>query len=198
MQLSKVKQEDHHQLSDLEIVKKIQEKGERDLLEIIYDRYAPKIYYKCLSIIRNKDTAKDLAHDIMIKVFLNLSEFRGTAGFASWVYAITYNHCMDYVRKSKRMPVEPMDSKEYDLLSTEEIELENKILKDLKLTQLETILEGLKPGDKLILMMRYQDSMSTKQIAKTLNLSGSAVKMRLKRSRDKLAQQLKDIQNDEG
>jgi len=182
--------------SDLEIIQKILEEGERALLEVLYDRYATKVYYKCLGILGDKDIAKDLAHDVMIKVFLNIAKFRGTSQFSSWVYSITYNQCMDHIRKRKRIPQESLNTEDFQYLSTEEIELENKILEDLKLTQLERLLDQLKPDDKMILLMRYQDSFSTRQIAEILSISESAVKMRLKRSRDKLAEQLNELQDE--
>lgn len=196
MQAIKAKYTDLAKCSDLEIIQKILEEEERALLEILYDRYATKVYYKCLGILGDKNIAKDLAHDVMVKVFLNIAKFRGTSQFSSWVYSITYNQCMDHIRKRKRIPQESLNTEDFQYLSTEEIELENKVLEDLKLTQLEQLLDQLKPDDKMILLMRYQDSFSTKQIAEILSISESAVKMRLKRSRDKLAEQLKELQDE--
>lgn len=183
-------------LPDQEIIQRIREGGERELLEILYDRYATKVYYKCVGILKDQDTAKDLTHDVMVKVFLNIAKFRGTSLFSSWVYSITYNQCMDHLRKKKRISYSSLDTEDFQYLSTEEIELENKILQDLKLTQLETLLDQLKPDDKMILLMRYQDGFSTKQIAEILKISESAVKMRLKRSRDKLAHRLNELQDE--
>ena len=197
MLIGKAKRKELKKLSDKELIQIILEQGKKELLEILYVRYSARIYYKCLGIIRNKETAQDLAHDIMIKVFLKLDKYRGTSDFSLWVHSITYNHCMDYINKSKRFQYEDFDARAYEHVSTEEIELENKILADLQLSQLEALLEELKPQDKLILMMRYQDSMSVKQVAKTLAISESAVKMRLKRSRDRLAELLKASQDNE-
>lgn len=193
--VNKVKRGEFDKLSDVEIIQIILNQGKKDLLEILYDRYSAKIYYKCLGIIGNTEISKDLTHDILIKIFINLSKFRGTSDFSLWVHSITYNYCMDYLRKKKKMQIEKFDVKDFDYPSTAEIELENKILADLKLSQLEILLQELKSEEKLILLMRYQDSMSVKQIAETLVISESAVKMRLKRSRDRLAELLKDPRN---
>ena len=72
-----------------------------------------------------------------------------------------------------------------------------KFLQELQLDQLEILFRQLKGDDKIILLMRYQDSMSVKQIAATLGIGESAVKMRLKRSRDRLAELLKSSQYEE-
>lgn len=196
MPISKVRRKEVDPLKDVEIIKRILDQGERDLLEVIYDRYAAKVYYKCLGIVGQKATAEDLAHDVMVKILINLSTFRGKADFSFWVHSITYNHCMDHLKRKKKFRTEDIEISAYQHVSTEEIELENKILRDLQLTQLETLLQELRPDDKLILMMRYQDSMSVKHIARTLKISESAVKMRLKRSRDRLAEFLKAAQDD--
>ena len=127
-----------------------------------------------------------------LKIFLNLNKFRGKSAFSLWVHSITYNYCMDHLKKQKRLQFEVYGTEAYDHLSTDEIELENKILADLKLSQLEVLFEELKAEDKIILLMRYQDGMSVKQIAQSLAISESAVKMRLKRSRDRLAELLKE------
>ena len=183
-------------LPDMDIIRKVLQ-GERHLLEILYDRYAKKVYYKCLSITKNNETSQDLAHDIMIKVFLNLSKYKGNSDFSFWVYSITYNHCMDYLKKKKRLRFDDFESNEYEQMSTDDIELENKILKEIQLEQLEVLFKELKGNDKIILLMRYQDSMPVKQIASILNVGESAVKMRLKRGRDRLAELLKEAQNEE-
>ncbi len=184
------------QLSDWELIQRVLG-GEKQLLEILYDRYFNKVYYKCLSITQDKTTSQDLSHDIMVKVFLNLHKFKGASDFSFWVYSITYNHCMDFLKKKKRLRFDELDATAYAHVSTDEIELENKILKELQLEQLEILFEELKADDKMILLMRYQDGMSVKQIATTLGVGESAVKMRLKRSRDRLAELLKEANNGE-
>lgn len=140
--------------------------------------------------------SRDLAHDIMIKIFMNLSKFKGTSDFSFWVKSITYNYCMDHLKKKKRLRFDELDNDRFEQVDTNDIELENKILKEIQLEQLEVLFEELKPDDKMILLMRYQDGMSVKEIASTLEVGQSAVKMRLKRSRDRLAELLKQA-NDE-
>ena len=87
-------------LSDWDVIQEIL-KGKKELLSILYDRYSSKIYNKCLAITKDRDTSKDLTHDIIVKIFMNLSKFKGTADFSFWVYSITYNYCMDYLKKKK-------------------------------------------------------------------------------------------------
>lgn len=184
------------QLSDNELVAKIVNgEGGRAMQEAIYDRYANKVFYKCVGMVKETATAQDLMHDIMVKILTNLHKFKGTADFSFWVRSISYNYCVDYLKKQKRIRTEVVDEK-YDDLTEDAIERNNRLLKEVRLTQLEQLLEELKPTDKAMLLMRYQEGLSVKNIAKALKIGESAVKMRLKRSRDRLADLVANTNND--
>jgi RNA polymerase sigma factor (sigma-70 family) len=177
-------------LSDEEIVERVLKNGDRQGLELLYDRYSGKIFHKCLSLIKDREAAKDCTHDIMVKVFMNLSNFKGKSAFSLWVHSITYNYCMDYLHKQKRIEYNDYSESAYENLANDDEGLELKILQDVQLTQLERVFDLLNPDERMLLMMRYQDGMSVKHIAETLHVGESAIKMRLKRSRDRLAELL--------
>ncbi len=175
-------------LTDEDVVERIVSKGEQQYLEVLYDRYSNKIYHKCLSLIKDAEASKDCTHDIIMRIFTNLVKFQGRSSFSLWVHSITYNYCMDYLQKRKRIIFNDYIAGEYDDLPDDGWELEWKQMKDLQLSQLEMVFQHLGADEQLILMMRYQDGMSVKDIAESLEIGESAVKMRLKRSRDHLAE----------
>lgn len=181
-------------LSDKELVQLIlQEKDPEKLRywqEELYNRYADIIYKTSLTIIADISLAKDITHDILVKVFTKLHTYQGNAHFYSWIKRITYNHCINFLAKKKKWHLEELDSDTYDL-AIDEIELEHKMLLEVELEQMEQAFEQLPENERLILMMRYQDGMSVKKIKEVMKISESAVKMRLKRSRDHLAQLIK-------
>jgi RNA polymerase sigma-70 factor (ECF subfamily) len=183
-------------LPDEEIVARIL-RGEQQLLELLYDRYSARIFHKCLSLIKDREASKDCTHDIIVKVFMNLAKYKGTAAFSLWVHSITYNYCMDYLQKQKRMDFSEFAESELDGVANDDESLENKLLQDLKLTQLEIVFEKLNPDDKMLLMMRYQDGMSVRDISESLGVGESAIKMRLKRSRDRLGDLIIDLEKKE-
>lgn len=181
-------------LTDAELVAEIRG-GKEHLFNELYNRYSARVYHKCLGMVKEKNLAKDLAHDVFIKVFTHLDNYKGTADLSFWIYAITYNHCISHLRKAKKMRFDPID----EVVNSEddgEASLTEKIVKDLRITQLDRLLKGLSPEEEVILLMRYQDGLAVKQIAAILKIGESAVKMRLKRCRAKLASQLNTI-NDE-
>jgi RNA polymerase sigma factor (sigma-70 family) len=89
-------------LSDEEIVERIIITQDISLVEILYQRYADKVYRKCLSFVKEEASAEDLTHDIFMKLYLNLSSFKQKSKFSTWLYSITYNFCIDHIRKNKK------------------------------------------------------------------------------------------------
>lgn len=185
------------ELSDEALVEGIRA-GRRDYFSLLYDRYNGKVYFKCLSILKDSTLAKDLAHDIFITILTKLDTYKGKSDLSYWIYAITYNACMLHLRRSKRLRFDSLDDdKATEVVDDGQHELTVKRLAELQLNQLETLLDTLPADEKLLLLMRYQDEMSVKQIAHTLKLGQSAVKMRLKRTRDRLADRLHELHDDE-
>ncbi|MEO9871544.1 RNA polymerase sigma factor [Ekhidna sp.] len=171
--------------SDDQIIDLLLETRHSGYFEELYDRYALKVFQKCLSFTKNEEEAKDVVHDIILKIYLNLSGFNKKSKFSTWVYAITYNHCVDHQVKHKKL-----------MNMAEEIRLEeesdaNKSPTDteilgLSVETLYLLLEKLSPTEKSLLLMKYQDGFSIKEIAELTGSGVSAVKMKLKRTKTKL------------
>ena len=177
---------DTQSLEDDQLVALILETGQTDLFGILYDRYANRVYRKCLSVVKESNTAQDLVHDILVKVFVNLPKFQGKSKFGSWVYAITYNQCMDYLRNQQRFRMSEFDVENDPRGGVEDDEVSYREMVGIKSHQLEGLMEEMPEIDRMVLLMKYQDDMSVADIEEALGIGGSAVKMRLKRARERL------------
>jgi len=152
---------------------------------ILYDRYSNIVFNKCLSFAKSKEEAEDLTHDIFVLLFAKLRTYKGTSKFSSWLYAFVYNYCVNYVQRTLKKKNEKfVVSDEVHNYAEEEV-LDEKIF-ELQADLLQASLKKLKPDDRRVLLMKYQDDMSVKDIMETLQLGASAVKMRLKRAKIKL------------
>ena len=178
-------------LTDRELVAAILN-GKREYLNELYRRYQDRVYYKCLGMVKDGNLAQDLAHDVFIKVFTNLHKYQGKAELSFWIYAITYNHCISHLKKAKRIRFDAIEDSQ-DPIDDGQDTLDEKLLKDLRLDQLDRLLKQLKPEEEVLLILKYQEAMSVKQIAAILQLTESAVKMRLKRARERLANLLNGL-----
>lgn len=151
---------------------------------VLYRRYAGKVFAKCISMLADEGQARDATQDIFIKVLLNLAKFTEQSSFSTWVYSITYNYCIDMIRKKKKMP----------LLFTEDVgkvsketneELPDSVLLEMKQERLEKVIDRLPPGDKAILMMKYIDDLQIKEIGDVLGKTESAIKMQIMRAKQR-------------
>lgn len=127
--------------------------------------------------------ARDAAQDIFMKIFLNLGQFAEQAKFSTWVYSITYNYCIDIIRKKKKMG--DIFSDEMERLPDTMDEVHDEALLTMQADRLRVVLEQIPFGDKAILLMKYQDDLQIKEIANILNKTESAIKMKLKRAKHK-------------
>jgi RNA polymerase sigma factor (sigma-70 family) len=170
-------------LSDEDLVSKIITDELPELFDIIFSRYHSKVYEKCLSLLKNRQLADEFAEDILSKAFEKLKGFKGNSTFGSWLYSITYNHCIDYLRMKKKLHYPEWNS------SQELPEIIDETAEDLSGIRYENlikIMDMLHTEEKALLLMKYQDDLSIKQISEALRLSEGAVKMRIKRSKARL------------
>ncbi len=167
-------------LSDEEIVSLYVESQSNSYFEEIYERYSNKVYRKCYSFTYNQEKAEDFTHDIFLKLIVKIGTFKENAKFSTWLYSITYNYCMDQIKVDKKQQEVSFDEN-FDLEEVYESDMDSMQSEDLKRS-----MSKIPSDEKALLLMKYQDDFSIKEIAETLNISESAVKMRLLRSKDKL------------
>lgn len=185
-----MKEESFSELSDGEIIKRITENGKSHLFEILYNRYYCKILDKSYSLVKNGELAADLTRDILSKVYEKLSSFKGNSSFGSWIYSITYNHCIDYLREKKKLHY-PDWNMQNDLPEIiDEVEEDNTLINYDRLLKL---LDLIHTEEKALLIMKYQDDLSLKEIGEALRISESATKMRIKRAKARLLYLYKNL-----
>ena len=169
------------ELNDEELVSALQKHMDTERFGVLYDRYTTKVYQKCLGMTRDKDLAKDLTHDIFLKAFVNLSKFDHRSKFGTWLYSITYNYCLDTLRKGQRTRSEEIDERVEDGTIDDQA-YEAKLL-GLRADRLDQVIAKLDPADRALLLMKYQEDLSVKDIMEVMALQESAVKMRILRAR---------------
>jgi len=174
-------------LSDEELVYKIVETNNTHLFAVLYDRYSSVVYNKCYGFSKNKEEAQDLTHDVFIRLFVKLRTFKGKSKFSTWLYSFTYNFCVNYVQRDAHK------KKEKKTIVTDQVkdttsfdEIDDATLFELKSDKLAKAMQIIGPNDKMILLMKYQDDLSIKEISEVLEIGESAVKMRLKRAKEKV------------
>jgi len=180
------KEDLHVHLSDEELVKQIVVDNDPMLFGKLYDRYAKMVYNKCYGFAKSEDEAEDLTQDVFLRLFIKLRTFKGKSKFSTWLYSFTYNFCVNYVNRNKQLKIRDksvqVENSEHKL--TEEVPDES--LYEMKADKLKKALEHISPEEKSILLLKYQDGASIKELVGLMDIGESAVKMRLKRAKERL------------
>ncbi|MFT6214886.1 MAG: RNA polymerase sigma-70 factor (ECF subfamily) [Roseivirga sp.] len=180
-------------LSDEEVIALLKEGGHDRYFSVITLRYENYIIKKCKSYVKDEDVAEDLCQEILIKLFMQLKNFRREAKFKTWLYSIIHNTCVDYLRKEKNKSHKVISEKlQEEMADLVDEDVVNQEILEVALIQL---LEEITPEEKLILLLKYKEKNSIKEIEATLGISASAVKMRLSRAKEKINKLYSKYQN---
>lgn len=148
----------------------------------LYRQHQGKVFRKCVLMLQDQELAQDATQEIFIQAFLNFSNFREEAKFSTWLFSITRNYCIDYLRKqarSRKTELTTLDGNLYELQeSSSDWHLLEREMNDLRL-----VLKKLPAKDHRILMMKFRDKMSIRAIAGKIRTSEGAVKMRILRAK---------------
>ena len=171
-------------ITDEELVELLKD-GNHRYFSVFTSRYERHILSKCKSYVRDDDAAEDLCQEVLIRVFLQLPKFRGEAKLTTWLYTIIHNTCIDYLRKNKKKVREVITEKMVDEVF-EITDFDEELPHDKTVEVLDELLDELTPEEKLILLLKYKEKHHIKDISISLDISESALKMRLKRAKERL------------
>jgi RNA polymerase sigma factor (sigma-70 family) len=171
-------------LTDEEILTLYLKQPSDTYFKVLHGRYINKVYSKAISLLKDEALAQDAVQEIFLKIFLNLSKFTFRSKFSTWIYSITYNYCIDLLRKQKKHK-KLFVSDNDDLSNMKEEIVEDKEILEIELDKLVNVLEEIPLEDKTVLLMKYKDDMGIKDISGVIGKSESAIKMKIKRAKAK-------------
>ncbi|MBN1387644.1 MAG: RNA polymerase sigma factor [Bacteroidales bacterium] len=178
-----MRSDNRHSLVDEDIIRKILDEKNTEYYDILYKRYFPKVLDKCYGIVKSRNLAEELAEDILSNTYEKLSSYKKISSFSSWLYSITYNYCIDYLRKKNKLHY-PRWSSENEIPEIPDETDEN--IENISYDNLMAVLDQIHPEEKALLLMKYKDNIPIKQISAALRISDDAAKMRLKRARTRV------------
>lgn len=165
--------------------------GETNLFAVLVDRYKDMIFTLSLKMIKNREEAEEAAQDTFIKVYNSLSKFKGDSKFSTWIYKISYNNCLDRLKKNKKEDLNiSIDEFSSHLVKTMDNALSALEEKQRK-QAIQNCLNLLPREDNFLLTLFYFEDQNLEEIGKIMNLNANNVKVKLFRSRQKLATILK-------
>ncbi|MFY0629165.1 MAG: sigma-70 family RNA polymerase sigma factor [Flavobacteriaceae bacterium] len=160
--------------------------GDTNAFSFLVEKYKDMVFSLAMKVTKNREEAEEISQDSFIKAFKSLQSFKGDSKFSTWLYKITYNNCMDRVKKIAR---------KYNTDAIDEV-VENKIKATEDTMQMierkerailmNECMEELPEDERSILWLFYYKELSLKEIIEVTSLSQTNLKVKLHRARKKL------------
>ena len=156
-------------------------------LAAIYEEHARPVYYLALRMLGDPTQAEDATHDVFLKAYRKLGDFKGQSSIRTWLYRITINHCQNLLQTWHRRHIFTTDdavweraagSSESPLRVLETKELGERIRKTL---------DALPEEYRLLLLLVADEKLSYDEVAALTSQSADAVRGKLHRARKAFA-----------
>lgn len=169
--------------NDREVIEACQ-RGDSDAFRVLFEAHKDRVYSIALRYSGDRAAAMDIAQDAFLKVLGRIQEFRGEAGFESWLYRIVLNTCVDHQRRGRRMM--PFLG---DLIAQGETVL-HRLMRVEAEGDVQRIVARLPVEQRVVVVLRYTEGLSYEQIAGILGCSPGTVASRLNRAHKVLERKL--------
>jgi len=165
--------------------------GDTSAFAVLADQYKVMVFSLALKMLKNREEAEEVTQDSFLKVYKSLAKYKGESKFSTWLYTITYNTCLDRIRKNKRaQPVVAIDDYTEQQITSLDNTLDGMEAKERK-QMIQDCLNLLPAEDSFLLTLFYFEEQSIREIGKIMNINSNHVKIKLYRSRKKLTAVLK-------
>jgi len=166
------------------------QRGDQRAFAQLVEKYQTPVYNLAYRMLGNPNDAEDAAQETFLRAYAQLKKFHADQKFATWLLAIDAHYCIDRLRRRKILWLSLDESEWSDELVSDAPEPDDELLKRESQHDVERLLEHLPPAARLAVVLRYWHELSIEEIAKTTGDSVSAVKVKLHRARQTLAQKI--------
>lgn len=170
--------------------------GDKEALNLLIKRYLTPIFNYALSFVKDTAMAEDLAQEVFVKVWQKIRKFDQQYKFKNWLYIITKNTCLDYLKKNRAINFSELNLIDDNLLFENLIE-ETRLSPQEKLELaheiniLNSAIDKLPEKYKETVKLHYLGGFKFREIAETLKQSIETVKSRNRRALMRLKQLIK-------
>ncbi|MBY0433604.1 MAG: RNA polymerase sigma factor [Cyclobacteriaceae bacterium] len=182
-------------LTDSELIVSIVA-GNRSAFRELYDKYKSRVYNTAISYLQSVADAEEVTQDVFVEIFHSAAKFKGQSSVGTWVYRITVNKCLDYLRyrnRKKRMGFLASLFGESNELKVDAphfehpgVLLENKE----KSTYLFQAIDKLPEQQKSAFILSQIEELPQKEVAEVMQLSQKAVESLIQRAKGNLRKEL--------
>lgn len=170
--------------SDFELVQRTLS-GDDEAFARLVQRHQRSVYNLGYRMMGTREDAEDVTQETFLAAYRHLKSYDKRWPFKNWLLSIAHNKCVDWLRKSRP---------QYDLDGLEDAKarVEEMVLQKERSEMIQSALQKLPFEDRAVVVLKYWEGMSYKEIAETLNVNEGSVRNRLYRARKALAEMLKE------
>jgi RNA polymerase sigma factor (sigma-70 family) len=180
-------------LSDNALMLKVKN-GDIDKMGLLYDRYNRLLFRFIFNMTRQKELSEDMVQNIFLRMLKYPENFMGFGEFKTWMYHIARNVVYDHFRKTKRTPAYS-DLADYEGRIESGQYADTNLEKEQELKMLGKALENLSDENReLLILCRFQE-LKYHEIAKIMNSTEGAIKVRVHRAMNQLRINYLKIEN---
>jgi RNA polymerase sigma-70 factor (ECF subfamily) len=157
-------------------------------LAALYEEHSQAIYYLALRFLSDPTQAEDVTHDVFLKAYRKLNQFKGDSSVRTWLYRITINHCNSLLGSWHNRHIHTTGDDQVWESGAGQSESPFRVLEIKELGQrIQKSLDELPPEYRLLLLLVADEKMSYDEIADLTNQSSDAVRGKLHRARKAFA-----------
>lgn len=161
------------------------QQGDTQAQRELYERCQNVVYRLVVRMVGDQ-AAPDVAQDIFLQAFRRLRQFSGRSRFESWLYRLSINECLQYLRRARRKPCERLTGEPEDRAPDRADRLQHRDL-------LEQALARLDPDLRSVFLLREVEGLSYGELAEALGIPEGTVASRLNRARTELQNLLREL-----
>ncbi|WP_294473660.1 sigma-70 family RNA polymerase sigma factor [uncultured Intestinimonas sp.] len=183
-------------MTEQELVQRAREGDELAFAQLVTDN-EKRIYNLCRRLTGNPDDGAELAQEAFLNAWRGLGKFHGESSFATWLYRLASNACIDFLRREKRRRSLSMTVSLDDEEEGRQAELpdqgagpEERLERAEDRRAIARALEQVSPEHRQVLVMRELSGLSYAEISQVLGLEEGTVKSRIARARAALRKRL--------
>lgn len=185
--------EANHEAVDLVALKQLDKKAFSKLI----DTYGDQIFRLALKMLGNEQDAEDILQETFIKAYKNIKGFEGRSKISTWLYRVAVNEALMMIRKNKGIFTDidaEIETDEGEFLPRQIVDWcclpEEELMSSETKLVIDRAVETLSPANRAAFLLRDVEGLSTQEAAEVLNISESALKVRLMRARMALRENL--------
>ncbi len=162
--------------------------GDTRAFDELIARHRGRVVANCRYLATSGNQAEDLAQEVLVKAYFALKKYERRSKFSTWLYRIKVNHCLNHRRAERKRGADvALDDVVPDTAELRVApEAEAEITRKADVARVRAAVASLSDTLRVPLVMRELDEMSYDEIAQALEISLSAVKMRILRARQEL------------